>query len=91
MVHDQARRIRKMQGHNEMIDTLHDIRKMLIENLASAASRIGGLDETEARRWASAQSSRILAAKVFDYDSLEQLLLDKSAAELYWYHEHLPQ
>lgn len=90
MAHDQARRIKVLHGQNEMIDTLHDISKMLIENLASAASRMGGLDETEARRWASAQSSRILAAKVFDFDSLEQLLLDKSAAEMYWCHERLP-
>lgn len=72
-----------------MIDIIHDIRVMLIENLASAASRIGGLNETEAMDWASAQSARILTAKVYNYDSLEQLLLDGSAAEMYWRHEQL--
>lgn len=73
-----------------MKDIIHDIRVMLIENLASAASRIGGLDETEAMDWASAQSARIMTAKVYNYDSLEQLLLDGSAAEMYWRHEQLP-
>lgn len=72
-----------------MKDIIHDIRVMLIENLASAASRIGGLDETEAMDWASAQSARILTAKVYNYDSLEQLLLDGSSAEMYWRHEQL--
>lgn len=72
-----------------MKDIIHDIRVLLIENLASAASRMGGLDETEAIDWASAQSAKILAAKVYNFDSLEQLLLDSSAAEMYWRHEQL--
>lgn len=88
MEYDQVRCVRQ-DGQREMIDIIHDIRVMLIENLASAASRIGGLDETEAINWASAQSKRILTEKVYNFDSLEQLLLDASAAEMYWRHEQL--
>lgn len=57
---------------------------MLIGNLASAASRMGGLDETEARDWARTQSEKILYSGNQDFDSLEQLMLNREKAELHW-------
>ncbi len=70
-----------------MSNIIQEFRLMLIENLASAASRKGGLDETEAAGWAQSQSDRILASTAYDYDSLEQLMLDDVAAEMFWRHE----
>lgn len=57
---------------------------MLIGNLASAASRRGGLNEMEAQRWAESQSDRLLEAKNASFDKLEQLALNQSAADLHW-------
>ena len=68
-----------------------DLSQMLVMNLASAASRKGGLDETEAERWATAQSTRILQSGLYDFDSLELLILDEAAAILYWLHDRLNQ
>lgn len=57
---------------------------MLIRNLASTASRMGGLDETEARDWAVAQSEKLLSADNQDFDRLEQLMLNRENADLQW-------
>lgn len=72
-----------------MNDIVQHLRLMLIGNLASAASRIGGLDETEAWNWAEAQSDVLLASKHLCFDKLEELALNKSAADLHWLRKRL--
>lgn len=67
-----------------MTNITQHIRQMLIGNLASAASHIGGLDETEARDWAKTQSEKILKSGEQDFDSLEQLIFSREKAELHW-------
>lgn len=72
-----------------MINIAEHLRLMLIENLASAASRRGGLDETEARKWADSQSNRLLESEDLGFDELERLMLQPLAADLQWIRSRL--
>ena len=58
-----------------------DIRTLLIQNLASSAARKGGLSENEAKCWAKALADMILKSDDFEFDDIEQLIIDPFAID----------
>lgn len=67
-----------------MAHEVPNISSLLIQNLAAAAARKGGLLESEAVSWAKAQSERILCSRQYSFSQLEQIALNRRAAQAFW-------